>query len=244
MTEIGADLSGPPAPAGGWRRATVRSVDRPHRNSVRLLLDVPDRVDHLPGQHYVIRLRAEDGYTAQRSYSIASAPHEPGIELFVDKLPDGEVSGFLADVVLPGDELEVRGPIGGWFVWRGAMPALAVGGGSGVVPLVSMLRHARHIGRPDLLQLAVSARTYEELPYGVELIEGGAIVALTRGADTAVSRSAGRLTAADVLPLITPDATAFVCGSARFADGASVLLMQAGMPPAAIRVERFGPTGS
>jgi ferredoxin-NADP reductase len=232
------------APVGGWRMATVTGVSHPHRSAVKLIFDVPDRIDHLPGQHYVVRLRAEDGYTAQRSYSVASAPHEPGIELFVDRLPDGEVSGFLADVVRPGDQLEVRGPIGGWFVWRGKSRALAVGGGSGVVPLVSMLRHAEHIGRPDLLRMAVSARTFEELPYGKELLAHGAIVALTRGTHPAVSRTAGRLAAADVLPLITADTTGFVCGSAGFAEGASTLLIDAGLAAAAIRVERFGPTGN
>ena len=236
--------TGSRAPAGAWRTATVREVSHPHPTGVRLLLDVPDRIDHLPGQHYVVRLRAEDGYTAQRSYSIASAPHEPGIELFVERLPDGEVSGFLADVVVAGDTLEVRGPIGGWFVWRGDTPALGVAGGSGVVPMVSMLRHAVHLGTRPLLQMAVSARTYPELPYGAELLAGGAIVALTRGTDPVVGRSAGRLTAADVLPLITPDQTGFVCGSAGFAEAASSLLVAAGMSPQAIRVERFGATGS
>lgn len=235
---------GSAVPAGAWRTATVREVSHSHPNGVRLLLDVPDRIDHLPGQHYVVRLRADDGYTAQRSYSIVSAPHEPGIELFVERLPDGEVSGFLADVVLPGDTLEVRGPIGGWFVWRGNSPALGVAGGSGVVPMVSMLRHALHLGTLPLLKMAVSARTYAELPYGAELLAGGAIVALTRSTDPAVGRTAGRLTAADVLPLITPEQTAFVCGSAGFAEAASTLLIQAGMPTNSIRVERFGATGS
>jgi ferredoxin-NADP reductase len=236
--------TGPSVPAGAWRTATVRDVSHPHPNGVRLLLDVPDRIDHLPGQHYVVRLRAEDGYTAQRSYSIVSAPHEPGIELFVERLEDGEVSGFLADVVMAGDTLEVRGPIGGWFVWRGDTPALGVAGGSGVVPMVSMLRHAVHLGTLPLLKMAVSARTYPELPYGAELLAGGAIVALTRGVDPAVGRTAGRLTAADVLPLITPDQTGYVCGSAGFAEAASTLLMQAGMQTNAIRVERFGATGN
>ena len=105
-------------------------------------------MDHLPGQHYVVRLTAPDGYVAQRSYSIASPPADPLVELFVERLDDGEVSGFLADVVQPGDELEVRGPIGGWFVWDGDSPAVGVAGGSGVVPLVAMLRHADR-RRPD-----------------------------------------------------------------------------------------------
>jgi ferredoxin-NADP reductase len=219
-------------------------VSHPNPIGVRLLLDVPDRINHLPGQHYVVRLRADDGYTAQRSYSVASAPHEPDIELFVERLEDGEVSGFLADVVQAGDQLEVRGPIGGWFVWRGHTPAVAVGGGSGVVPLIAMLRHAQHTGTQSLLRLAVSSRTYAELPYASELLAAGATIALTRGQDPAVDRGIGRLTPADLVPLTSQAQTAFVCGSANFAEAASTLLVGVGVPSETIRVERFGPTGN
>ncbi len=232
------------APVGAWRQATVRETSHPNPIGVRLLLDIPDRIDHLPGQHYVVRLRADDGYTAQRSYSVASAPHEPGIELFVERLEDGEVSGFLADVVMPGDRLEVRGPIGGWFVWRGHTAAVGIAGGSGVVPLVSMMRHAAHVGRPELLKLAVSARTYAELPYAAELLAAGSTIALTRGQDAAVDRAPGRLTPADLTPLVGAAQTAYVCGSANFAEAASSLLVGVGVPSDTIRVERFGPTGS
>lgn len=235
---------GPPgggaAPTGAWRAATVAGLRRPIARSVELRLDVHDRIDHLPGQHYVVRLTAEDGYTAQRSYSVASAPGDPLVELFVERLDDGEVSTYLADVVEPGDELEVRGPIGGWFVWDGATPGLLVGGGSGVVPLVAMVRHARAIGRLDLLRVAVSARTLDALPYADELAEAGALVVLTREAHGI--RPAARLTSMDLLPLWEPGQTAFVCGSAGFAEAASQLLVGLGMPPAAIRVERFGPS--
>ena len=134
MTEqpaIEGPLEGMRAPSGGWRTAVVRDVQHPSARSVILRLAVPDRVDHLPGQHYVVRLRADDGYVAQRSYSVTSPASDPEIELFVARLEEGEVSPFLADVVEPGDELEVRGPIGGWFVWDGRMPALAIAGGSG-----------------------------------------------------------------------------------------------------------------
>ncbi|SDP39823.1 Ferredoxin-NADP reductase [Nakamurella panacisegetis] len=241
-TEIGPG-TGPAAPVGGWRTAVVREVEHPQPNAVRLVLDVPDRIAHLPGQHYIVRLRAEDGYTAQRSYSIASSPAQPGIELFVERLEDGEVSGFLADVVQVGDELEVRGPIGGWFVWRGDAPGLLVGGGTGVVPLVSMVRHARDVGRPDLLKVAVSARSLAELPYADELIAAGATVALSRTSDPSVMRAAGRLGPADLQPLVTGGPTAFVCGSTGFAEATSRLLIGAGVPSSAIRVERFGPTG-
>ena len=177
---LGAGI--PNAPTGGWRTATVAGVRRPIQRSVELRLDVADRVDHVPGQHYVVRLTAEDGYTAQRSYSVASAPGDPLVELFVERLDDGEVSTFLADVVEPGDELEVRGPIGGWFVWDGETPALLLAGGYGVVPFIAMLRHAKALGREDLLRIAVSSRTMAELPYAEELLAAGALIVLTREA--------------------------------------------------------------
>src|SRR3954453_17263041 len=190
MTDgLGPGVAG--APSGGWRNATVAGLRRPIPRSVELRLDVHDRVEHLPGQHYVVRLTAPDGYTAQRSYSIASAPGDPLVELCVERLEGGEGSGYLADVVEPGDELEVRGPIGGWFVWDGETLALLVAGGYGVVPFVAMLRHARAIGRSDLLRIAVFSRTVAELPYAEELMAAGALVVLTRE-DHGI-RPAGRL---------------------------------------------------
>ncbi len=230
-----------PAPSGGWRTATVREISHPHPRAVMLRLEVPERVDHLPGQHYVVRLTAEDGYTAQRSYSVASAPGDPLVELFVERLDDGEVSTYLADVVEPGDELEVRGPIGGWFVWDGTSPALLVGGGSGVVPLVAIVRHARDLGRLDLIRVAVSARTLADLPYADELAEAGALVVTTREAHGI--RPPARLTAMDLLPLWEPGQTAYVCGSPSFAETASQLLLGLGFAPTDVRVERFGPSG-
>ena len=232
---------GPDAPRGGWRTARVVSIDRPVPHGVRLRLDVADRMDHMAGQHYVVRLTAPDGYTAQRSYSVASAPGDPLVELFVERLDDGEVSGYLADVVEPGDVLEVRGPIGGWFVWDGERPALLVGGGTGVVPLVAMLRTARELGRTDLLRIAVSTRTLAALPYADELLEAGALVVTTR--EPGGVRPAGRLTAADLVPLCEPGQTAYVCGSAGFAEAASQLLVDLGVPTPDIRVERFGASG-
>ncbi|UOY03849.1 FAD-binding oxidoreductase [Blastococcus sp. PRF04-17] len=240
MTEVlGAGV--PDAPTGGWRTASVAGVRRPLQRMVELRLDVHDRVDHLPGQHYVVRLTAEDGYTAQRSYSVASAPGDPLVELCVERLADGEVSTYLADVVEPGDELEVRGPIGGWFVWDGETPALLLAGGYGVVPFVAMLRHARAIGRPDLLRIAVSSRTMAELPYAGELREAGALIVLTREANGI--RPAGRLTAGELIPLWEPGQKAFVCGGTSFAESASRILVDLGFPANGIRVERFGPSG-
>lgn len=230
------------APAGGRRTAVVREVMRPHPMAVVLRLEVPDRVDHLPGQHYVVRLTAPDGYVAQRSYSIVSAPDDALLELFIERLDEGEVSTFLADVVEPGDELHIQGPIGGWFVWPGDSPALCIGGGTGVAPFVAMVRHARHTDRLDLLRIIVSARTYALLPYMDEFVAVGATVALSRE-DSPDGRPAGRLSAKDVRPLLRPDATTYVCGSAGFAESASALLVGLGVPAPTIRVERFGPSG-
>ena len=232
------------APSGGWRTATVAEVARPHPRAVRLRLDVPDRVDHLPGQHYVVRLTAPDGYTASRSYSLASDASDPLVELWVERLDDGEVSSYLADEVAVGDRLDVRGPLGGWFVWRGTAPALGVGGGSGVVPLVAMLRHARATGVEDLFRLAAAARGWADLPYADELRDAGAVLALSRE-DGPGGRARGRLAAADVAPLLGahPEGwTAYVCGSAGFAESASALLLGVGVPAGDVRVERFGPS--
>lgn len=208
-----------------------------------LRLAVPDRVQHHPGQHYIVRLRAPDGYTAQRSYSVASAPADDLVELFVERIDDGEVSTFLADVVEPGDDLEVRGPIGRWFVWNGRTPAIALGGGSGVAPLVGMLRHAAGLGHPERLRLAVSATTRERLPYADELEAAGARIALTREPAAADTAHAGRLDAAAIAALVDPDVTVYLCGSARFTGAMETLLVDAGQPAGTIRVERFGPTG-
>jgi ferredoxin-NADP reductase len=238
MTEL---ATRPTAPSGGWRTATVLTVRHPTPRAVELRLDVPDRVEHLPGQHYVVRLTAPDGYRAQRSYSVASAPEDPHVELFVERLDDGEVSTFLADVVAPGDQLEVRGPIGGWFVWDGTGPALLVGGGSGVVPFLAMLRHARSRGLTDLLRIAVSSRTLVELPYAMELMDAGALIVLTR--EPHGDRAASRLMGAELMALWEPGQTAYVCGSASFAEAASRLLVDLGVPDHDIRVERFGPSG-
>ena len=225
--------------AAKWRDARVVEVAHPAVDAVVLRLAVPERVQHHPGQHYVVRLRAPDGYTAQRSYSVASPPGDDLVELFVERIEDGEVSGYLADVVEPGDDLEVRGPIGRWFVWRGRSPAVAIGGGSGVAPLVGMLRNANDLGHPERLRLAVSATTRARLPYADELEAAGARIALTREQ----GEHAGRLDAAAIAELVDPEATVYLCGSARFTGAMETLLVDAGQPEGSIRVERFGPTG-
>jgi ferredoxin-NADP reductase len=207
----------------------------------RLELDRP--ADYLAGQHYVLRLSAPDGYNAQRSYSVASAPDgSRAIELTVERLAEGEVSTFLHDEVVVGDQLEVRGPIGGWFVWRGDTPALLIGGGSGVVPVMAMLRLARRSGRSGLVQLVVSTRAPEDLYYAAELPGPETTVVYTRRVPGGWPRPPGRLAAGDLPLPVGEDTTAYVCGSSGFADAATDLLVGAGVPEERIRVERFGPT--
>jgi ferredoxin-NADP reductase len=238
------DPASAPARPSPWLTARVVAIrpETARAKTFRLALPVPSR--HRAGQHYVVRLTAPDGYTASRSYSVASAPDgSPEFELTVERLDGGEVSTFLHDVVEPGDELEVRGPIGGWFVWDGDTPAVLVGGGSGIVPLMAMLRLARGTQPSPPVRLVVSVRSPGDLYYAGELPGPEATVVYTRQAPDAARRPPGRLTADDLAPLIRPDATAYVCGSSGFADHASHLLVDLGLPTGRIRVERFGPTG-
>ncbi len=232
-----------------WRNATVVAFhdETSRTKTLRLRLDAPS--GHRAGQHYVVRLTAPDGYTASRSYSVASPPDDGNeIELTVERLDDGEVSTFLHDVVDVGDELEVRGPIGGYFVWDATTPALLLGGGSGIVPLMAMLRLARATKgdpAPDaLVHLLVSVRTPDDLYYARELHDrADATVLYTRTTPPGWARPAGRLTADDVLPVLRDDQSIFVCGSAPFTNAAGDLLVDLGVAPERARFERFGPSG-
>ena len=229
---------------GKWQQARVTEIRRetPTAKTFRLALSEPTA--YMAGQHFLIRLTDPDGYRAQRSYSVASAPGDPrSIELTVERLPDGEVSSFLHDVVMTGDELEVRGPIGGWFIWPGDTPAVLIGGGSGVVPLMAMLRLARQSGRADLVNLLVSVRRPGELYYAAELPGPQSTIIYTRSTPPSWPRPAGRLSPADLPAPLNTEATGYVCGSSGFADAATAVLREAGMPVDRIRVERFGPTG-
>ena len=229
-----------------WQTARVLAIrdETPTAKTFRLALPEP-RV-HLAGQYYVLRLTAPDGYSTSRSYSVASAPSDDGeIELTVERLEGGEVSEFLHDVVEPGDMLDVRGPVGLFFAWRGEAPVLLVGGGSGVVPLMAMLRHARRTGRSDLVRLVVSARSPADLYYADELPGPETTVAYTRAAP-AGGRPVGRLSVDDVRPLVRgreEREEVYVCGSPAFADAATELLLASGVLVDSIRVERFGPSG-
>jgi ferredoxin-NADP reductase len=228
---------------GAWQTATVVDIRPETSNAKTFRLAFPAPFHYLAGQHCVLRLTAPDGYTASRSYSVASAPDGSAeIELTVERLEDGEVSSFLHEVVMPGDHLEVRGPIGGWFVWRGDTPVLLIGGGSGVVPLMAMLRLARRAARSDLVKLVVSSRSPDDLYYGAELPGPETTIIYTRSAPPGSPRPPGRLNHGDVAPLLSADQTVYVCGSSGFADAASDLLTSAGVAPERIRVERFGAT--
>src|SRR5215213_5267022 len=226
-----------------WQVATVLAIrdETPSAKTYRLAL--PEAVAMRAGQHFVVRLTAPDGYQASRSYSVASAPAPEGtseIELSVERFPDGEISTFLHDEVVVGDTLEVRGPIGGWFVWEGDVPALLVGGGSGIVPLMAMLRLARREGVSDLLHVVVSVRTPADLYYADELPGPETTVVYTRAAPPGSPRPPGRLTAEDLAPFVREGATSYVCGSPAFCDSVTDLLTALAVPVDRIRVERFG----
>jgi ferredoxin-NADP reductase len=238
VTEVGG------ATPTRWQTATVLGIhdETSRAKTFRLRLEAP--VEHRAGQHFVVRLTAPDGYTASRSYSIASAPDGSSVvDLTVERLDDGEVSGFLHDVVEPGDELEVRGPIGGWFVWGGTTPALLVGGGSGIAPLVSMLRLARRSGRNDLVRLVASVRSPDDLFFAAELPGPETTIVYTRRSPAGETRPPGRLTVADLPAWSGVAPTAYICGSAAFAGAATEVVLASGIPATDIRVERFGPTG-
>ncbi len=229
-------------PIGPWQAATVTDIidETPRVKTFSQRLEQP--FAHLAGQHVAVRLTAPDGYRAQRSYSIASPPGDGlSIDLTVERLDEGEVSSFLHEELRVGDTLEVRGPIGGWFVWDGSCPALLIGGGAGVVPLMSMLRLARRRPQQTLVHLVVSARDESELIYASELSGDDASVIFTRRAPANSIRGPGRITADDLTPHVHSDATVYICGSAGFTAAASELVLRAGIAPDAVRVERFGP---
>jgi ferredoxin-NADP reductase len=228
---------------GRWQIGTVKSIrpETPRVKSFRIELQM--WMPHLPGQHYDVRLTAPDGYRAQRSYSVASSPLDEGeIELTIDRLDDGEVSPYFHDVVVEGDQVEVRGPFTSYFVWRGESPVLLVGGGSGVVPLMAMLRH-RRLTMPDLpMRLVYSVREPAEVIYADELGED-AVLTFTREAPEGWSGHRGRIDSLLIAEAAPDSGVAFVCGSNGFVEAASQLLLQTGFEAARIRTERFGPTG-
>jgi ferredoxin-NADP reductase len=228
---------------GQWQIATVEAVkqETPRVKSFRLQL--PMWMPHLPGQHYDVRLTAPDGYRAQRSYSVASSPLDEGeIELTIDRLDDGEVSGYFHDIVEAGDRVEVRGPFASYFVWRGEHPALLVGGGSGVVPLMAILRHRRRT-MPELpMRLVYSVRSADEVIYADELGDD-ADLTFTREPPDGWAGHTGRIDSDLIGTAAGGSETAFVCGTNGFVDSAVGLLLENGLAPDRVRTERFGPTG-
>jgi ferredoxin-NADP reductase len=219
------------------------------------VLEVPGWPGHVAGQHVDVRLTAEDGYSAQRSYSVASAPAPNLLELTVQRVPDGEVSTYLTDIARDGDLLEVRGPVGGYFTWEpdAAAPVLLVAGGSGIVPLMSMIRDRSMAGSRVPFRLVYSSRTPDDVIYAGELSrrvrdDRGLDVtfAYTRRTPPGWPRPPGRLDAAlltevgwpaDFLPAV------FICGPTGFVEAAANLLVDQGHPAERIKTERFGPTG-
>ena len=235
-----------------WLPATVTETVPETVTAVTLRLDVPEWGGHRAGQHVDVRLTAEDGYSAQRSYSIASAPDDERLELTVVRIDDGEVSPYLTSVLDVGDQIELRGPIGGYFAWDpdDTGPVLLVGGGSGVVPLMAMLRHHRAIAHPADMRLLYSARTVDDVLYRDELeaiAGGGAVtITLTRAAPPGWTGRRGRIDAALLRDVGWPTAVgsrAFVCGPTPFVEAVAQALVALGHDAAHIRTERFGPTG-
>jgi ferredoxin-NADP reductase len=237
-----------------WQVATVREVRDETALTRTLVLDLPGWAGHMAGQHVDVRLTAEDGYQAERSYSIASAPEAPALEITVERIEDGEVSPYLTEDVRPGDQFELRGPIGGHFAWsvEDGGPLLLVAGGSGLVPLMAMLRHRAARGSDVDARLLLSARRLHEVIYRDEL--GG--FAMDRGVGVAITltreqpsgwQGFDRRIDAEMLEAVGPPPSdaprVFVCGPTAFVERAADLLVAAGHAPGAIRAERFGPTG-
>jgi ferredoxin-NADP reductase len=220
-----------------------------------LVLDVPGWPGHRAGQHVDVRLTAEDGYQAQRSYSIASPPEDQRLSITVERLADGEVSSYLVGELRTGDKLELRGPIGGYFVWEGATggPLLLLAGGSGVVPLMSMLRHRDASGSEVGARLVYSSRSWEDVIYRDELerlassTNGPEIVhTLTRSHPAGWTGYARRVDAEMLAETAWPASgmpSAYVCGPTPFVESVANALVLLGYPATSVKLERFGPTG-
>ena len=234
-----------------WRAATVAAATAETPRARTLTLDVPGWPGHRAGQHVDVRLTAEDGYQASRSYSLASAPGEaPAIT--VERLENGEVSPYLVDDLVEGDEFEVRGPVGGYFVWSpdDGGPLLLVAGGSGVVPLRAMARHRRLTGSAVPARLIYSARSLDDVIYRSELESADpgleVVVTLTRTQPPGWTGRSGRVDAGLLGDAAWPPRDgplAFVCGPTSFVEAVAAALVELGYDPARVRTERFGATG-
>ena len=241
-------------PRVAWREAEVRRLVPETAEAVTLVLDVPGWPGHRAGQHVDVRLTAEDGYQAQRSYSIASAPEQTELALTVERFDDGEVSPYLVDVVQAGDRFELRGPIGGWFTWDAPQggPLLLIAGGSGLVPLMAMLRHRQLAGSDAEARLLLSTRSPGDVLFARELeaiaAEPGLTVVhtYTRSRPEGWTGFARRVDRAMLEEVSWPPADrpqAFVCGPTAFVEAVADGLVALGHDPDRIRTERFGATG-
>ena len=249
------EVAARPARRLAWMTATVREVIAETPRAVSLALEVADWPGHRPGQHVDVRLTAADGYQAQRSYSIASAPEAAGVMLTVERIDDGEVSPYLAGEARAGDKFELRGPIGGYFVWTAALggPLFLVAGGSGVVPLMAMLRHRAASGSRAPATLLYSSRAAADIIYRAELErlaargDGLTVVhTLTRERPAGWEGFARRIDAGMLRDVgFAPQANArcFVCGPTPLVEAVAGALRDLGHAPALIKTERFGPTG-
>jgi ferredoxin-NADP reductase len=244
-------------PTLDWQIATITDI-RPETATVKSsTLTLPSWTRHRAGQHYDIRLTAEDGYQAQRSYSIASEPEREGeIDITVERIDDGEVSAYLHDVVIPGDQIEVRGPIGGYFVWEAGLlpaPLLLIAGGSGVVPLMAMIRHRAAVMARNPTALLYSSRTFEDIIYYPELerllrMDSGLKVfhTLTRSQPADWKGYMRRIDEEMLREIAGPLGDAvqvFICGPTLMVESAAGTLTGIGVMSNQIRTERFGPTG-
>jgi ferredoxin-NADP reductase len=234
-----------------WQVAKVSAVTAETASVRTITLDVPDWPGHRAGQHLDIRLTDEDGYVAERSYSIASAPGEP-VAITVERLDDGEVSPYLTDELRAGDELELRGPIGGYFVWEpgNGGPLLLLAGGSGIVPLRSILRHRERTGSTVPVRLLYSSRTLDDVIYRAEFDMAASgvevVYTLTRHQPPGWAGYTRRVDAALLAQVAWPAAgtpLAYVCGPTNFVEAVSQALVQGGYPPQRVKTERFGATG-
>ena len=233
--------------ATDWRTATIAAIAPETPRAATLTLDVPGWNGHRAGQHVDVRLTAEDGYRAQRSYSIASAPEDDQLMITVEELVDGEVSPWMVEVAAEGDRFEVRGPFGGWFVWDASQtqPLFLVAGGSGLVPLMSMLRHRRNAGSEVPARLLISVREADDVFYARELERIGAEVNITYtrrppAGWTGYARRVDREMLAELAP---SGARTYVCGPTSFVEAVANDLVALGHQAANIRTERFGATG-
>jgi ferredoxin-NADP reductase len=236
-----------------WRVATVAELEPETPGATTIVLDVPGWPGHIAGQHVDLRLTAEDGYQAERSYSIASSPEDRRLALTVERIDDGEVSPYLTLDVRPGDQFELRGPIGGYFTWQVANggPLVLLAGGSGLVPLMAMLRHRADVGSDVEAHVLVSARALADVLYRDELEQQAARgvdvrYTLTRQQPPGWSGWAGRVTAEMIGDLGTDPnrrPLVYVCGPTGFVEHVAGLLVAVGHDPHAIKTERFGPTG-